>query len=185
MAYRKSKIPNLAAKLKAVHDDAVAYVNQAVKGFAQTECEGFKQAIKDQSFVAFHRRINGWGGPLSPARLAEKAAARADLRVMIATGHYMESIRVFYRKGRTLGGGLYRIGFHPLAHARDLDGHVAPVLLNDVARWQEHGAPTRNLRPRPHWGPYLRAMQPRATVFRAALMQKMAQRLKTQFAKVK
>lgn len=178
MAYKKSQVPNLAEKLKKIKTDTVAYVNSEIKKFANQECAGFKAAIKAQDFEAFHRR------PLSAARLAEKAAAGADLRVMIATHHYVNSIRVFFRKSRNLNGGTFRIGFHHNAHARTLDGAIAPILLQDVARIQENGSRARKLPPRPHWGPYLRDMVPRATVFRARLTRRMVKRLKAQIAKV-
>lgn len=180
MAYRKSSIPNLKAKLHVVRQMTVSFANTQLRAFADQECQGFKDQIRDQDFVAFHRR------PLSPARLAEKAAAGADLRVMIATQHYVNSIRVFFRKGRGLNlrGQQFRIGFHHLAHARNLEGEIEPILLRDVAWIQEHGSRKRKIPPRPHWGPYLQEMRVRATVFRAALVPKMIKHLKAKLAKV-
>lgn len=161
--YKKSSIPDFQRLAHKVRDAAINLANKAVREFAQDEANGFRQAIRQQDFASFTAR------PLSPGRILQKMRAGADLRVMIATKHYVNSIRVFHTRSTDGRGGTFRIGFHPSAHARTLDGDVAPVTLNQVAYWQEHGVRKTNLPARPHWRPYLQGLRRRAILMREEL----------------
>lgn len=177
--YRRSHIPNFSRMSKEMRAIAVATANKVVKDFADRERDLFKERIEHQDFPAF-RQI-----PPSPVTLARKSRLGLDMRTMIATGHYKDSIRVFFQRGRTPAGGTYRIGFHPLMRARDEHGKVAEILLSEVAAIQEFGSSRAGIPARPHWRPHLRDMERRATVMRQRLAGKILTAIKKKVLKAK
>jgi hypothetical protein len=165
MPYRKSKQPPFAQLAKKLELAVRTFAFEQTKEFAEGQRDDFVKRIKDQKFASFHRH------PLSPAYADFKERHNLDHRVMIATGHYTESIRVFVRKGK-LTVGTFRIGFAPTARARNPDGTISDLLLTDLAAIHEYGSASRSIPARPHWRVYLQDMEARATVFRAQLSQK-------------
>ena len=163
--YKASHIPDFAGAMQLLRVTALKTATGAVRRFVETERRGFQEAIRHQDFRSFHQN------PLSARWLAKKHAAGADLRVMIATGTYVSTIRTFMR--RASGGGYrFRIGFAPNQHARNLDRTVSPLLLSDLAAIHENG--TGKVPARPHWQPYLRGMMVRARLFREELAERIA-----------
>jgi len=159
---KKAQIPKLTAVMAQVAKDATEIADTALRAFAEREAKGFQRKIRRQDFRSFDRV------PLQPSTLARKEMLYLDLRTMMATEHYVNSIQVIRR--RTAAGINYYIGFGPNAHARNPDRTVSDALLNDVANAQEFGAPGANLPARPHWGPYLQEMVERATVVREKIV---------------
>lgn len=152
MSYKPSKIPKFAPLARAISVAANSRLVDLMDAYAESERAEFVGRIRDQRFASFVV-INypESGTNLSPQWIARKAAKDADPRTMIATEHYVRSIRVFRRLNRGHRGGLWRIGFHPRVQARDLDHKVVPITLDDVASIHENG---NKLTPaRPHWGP--------------------------------
>jgi len=174
MTYRQSTIPRFQDKVsRGVRDASVAF-HAGVREFAEQEKVAFRQAILDQefeSFIAF---------PLSRAYLQRKIAAGADTRVMIATGHYLDSLRIFERDN---GDGSFTmlVGFDEDEPAHDLYGRPTDIRLWEVARIHEYGAPLkdppgdRRIPARPHWGPHLRGMKARAPAARKRIQRKVAE----------
>jgi len=176
---QKSKIPKFSAVVtplaEELHDAAVATLSV----FAYAERDRFVEEIERQDFPAF-RHV-----PLAASTLARKAAAGRDLRTMIATGNYIDSIRVFRRT--VVNGVEWRIGFHPRKRARDLDGRIVDILLEEVAKIQEHGSLSAGVPARPHWSVHQRRMAVRSRALRpeilAAAMRAARHRLKTKKVK--
>lgn len=170
MKPKKSSIPSFkhAAALMVKVGHEIAEVEMAA--FAEAEKNRFQQRIRRQNFPAFHQI------PLSKLRLDQKAALGLDLRVMIATSHYVNSIKV--RRRRFLNGTVqYHIGFHPSTRARNPDGSLAPITLEEVARVQEYGSHAANVPPRPHWRPHLQEMAGRAMVVHRRIAAQAARRV--------
>lgn len=174
--YKKPHVPDFAAALQLLRVTALKVGTSAVRRFVETERRGFQEAIRRQQPPSFHQH------PLSPAWLRRKREAGADLRVMIATGHYVSSIRTFMRR-QSSGRATFRIGFAPNAHARNLDRTVSPLLLRDLAAIHENGS--KRVPARPHWQPYLQGMRVRATLFREELAQRIAAQVQDKIEKGK
>ena len=167
MAYKKPQIPNLRAAFKAVAKTVPPAVEKAVDAWMEEQRLDFIDRIQKQRFVSFRVILYPESGTnLSPRWLAVKAAYGADLRTMIATGHYVSQIKLWKSgKGRDRR---YRIGFHANTKARDLNGHVVDFPLWRVARVQEFGSDAAQIPPRPHWRPYANLMRRRAPAARRA-----------------
>ena len=176
MAYRKSHLPNFTAISGALGKAARETLVELVDEYAEAQRDEFVARIEAQRFMAFRVVLYPEGTNLSPQWIARKDAAGADLRTMIATGHYIESINVFRNLKANKGQGEWRIGFHPNNHARNLDGSTAEILLNDVAMVHEHG----NLQTpaRPHWGPNYNRMKREAPKLRKAMKAKVKKAMK-------
>lgn len=146
-------IPDFRIVSRTAHGLARRAVDTEVATFADDQLRGFKTRIQAQAFVSFkvvHYPESGTN--LSPRWLATKAAAGADPRTLIATGHYWRSLRVFRHKG--VAETTFRIDFPPNAHARDLHGRTAAITLSDLARVLEFGTRDGRIPPRPHWRPH-------------------------------
>lgn len=141
---------------------APAVVAEHVVEWAHEEVELFRDAVKAQDFPAFHAE------PLSPQWLARKASKNLDLRTMIATGNYLERIRVFETRKRDGSVSIF-IGFDRDEKAIDADGQATPTTLRLVAAVHEYGSAASNIPPRPHWGPFLKRMKGRAKDVRAGI----------------
>lgn len=155
MARKKSHIPSFrkaTASLRA----AYATADARVRAFVNEEADDFKDRIERQDFTSFVQI------PLAPATIERKKLLKLDLRTMIATKTYIRGIKVF----RTARPGVvrYKIGFAPNARARDADGNVIDLTLNELAMIHEHGAVNGNIPARPHWAPHLQDMRERATI---------------------
>lgn len=179
MDYKKPHIPKfrrLASYLrKRANDIALTHV----EAFAEHEAEGFRQSILRQDFRSFH------AFPLKPVTLARKRRAGVDLRVMIATHTYVDSIRVFRTLNRTAPkGARFRIGFHPKKRARDYEGRITDILLSDVAMIHEHGSVSASIPARPHWGPHRVGMVRRAVGVRQAIKKQVLAVVKRELRKV-
>ena len=161
MAYKKSQIPSFAPLLQKASEAANEALVEGMDEYAEGVRSDFVTRIEEQRFAAFRARLYPEGDPenlnLSPQWVGRKRAKGADLRTMIATRNYVDSIGVHRRLNARRRGGLWRVGFHPRKRARDLDGNIVGILLDDVAKIHEHGN-TATPR-RPHWGPNLRRLQ--------------------------
>lgn len=160
MPPRKSHIPKFRTATASLRK-AKKVADRHVHDFALAEAERFRLRIKEQNFASFARI------PLSPITLKRKETLHLDLRTMIATGHYVDSIKVL----RWVDGKMirYKVGFTDAARAVDADGRRTKLLLNDLAAIQEHGSAAQHIPARPHWGPHLRDMHQRATVVVSAI----------------
>lgn len=160
---KKSQIPNFAKLAEKIAKDGRRIADEQMAAFAAAEVVRFKAAIAGQHFASFK------AFPLSARTLKEKSEKKLDLRVMIATKTYLDSIKVM----RTIlpnGGIRYHIGFSPTALAKNYDGEITGITLNEVAYIQEHGSKAAHIPARPHWRPHLQAMALRATVIRARIL---------------
>ena len=176
MGYKKSKLPDLVPVFRAVVPAVREAFVAAMDAYAQEVADGFKTRIAEQDFPAF-RELRYPDSPeenknLSPLWVRRKRAKGADTRTMIATSTYVDSIRVWRRLHRNRRGGLWRVGFHPLKRARDLDGDIAEITLDTLARIHEHGTPN-NAR-RPHWRPHLLLLRKQAPKARKLIAAKVA-----------
>lgn len=147
----------------------------SVYEFADTERELFANKILLQDFEDFHvifypeSQTN-----LSPRWLRRKELAGADMRTMLATHHYLRSIGVFANRK----AGKVRVGFHPAAKARNLDGEPVNILLKDMAKVHEFGSMKANIPARKHWRPHLRSMHARAPKVRAWIKKRIIEKMK-------
>lgn len=169
---KPSHIPNFGSIARHFRDRASAIALKMVDDFAESERVLFKQKILDQNFPAFH------AFPLRPTTVAAKRRARVDLRVMIATRTYINSIQVFRKLKNDGRGATFRIGFHPRKRARDYHGHITDILLSEVAMIQEHGSVGRNIPARPHWQPHFVTMQQRAVAERREIRDTIVQEIR-------
>lgn len=183
--WKKPHIPDVRAILKKAGKVAREEAIEGIYAWADEQREAFIVKIEDQFFASFKRIYYPESGTnLSPQWLRRKELAGADLRTMIATGHYVSSIKL-WRKGRKARGPYeVRVGFHPRAQARNLDGSIAPVLLTKVARTHEHGSIEANIPPRPHWGPHGNVMRKQAPKARMAISMRIGKRLKKAMPKL-
>jgi hypothetical protein len=175
VAYRKSKIPDPSVFRVAADASREAFVG-AMDVYAQSVADGFRERIADQDFPRFrvilYPESDEENKNLSPQWVKRKRRKDADTRTMIATRTYVDSIRVWRKLLPRRRGGLWRVGFHRQKRARNLDGEVVDILLNDVALIHEHGnAQTPR---RPHWGPHLATLKAQAPKARAAIGAKVA-----------
>lgn len=165
MPYRKSQIPKFPVLATTIAKVANARFVELMDEYAEDERTEFVQRIKDQRFASFQVTLYPESGTnLSPQWIARKEAKKADPRTMIATHHYVDSIRVFRRLNSNHRGGKWRIGFHPRLRARDLDHKSVSITLDDVAQIHEHG--NAQTPARPHWGPNLNRMRREAPAVR-------------------
>jgi hypothetical protein len=133
-------------RLRKIVEQSPKIVRRMVAQYATNVLADFKDAIMRQDFEAFRRL------PLSAKWLATKARHNADLRTMLATHHYINSIQIHVQENKD-GSTTYYIGFDPDLHAINLKHEPVPIKLIEVARIQEHGSAAANIPPRPHWGP--------------------------------
>ena len=156
---RRSHIPafrTVTAPLRHAHEIA----DEKIGAFAQSEANRFRGRIKSQAFTSFHKV------PLAPVTILRKTLLKLDLRTMIATGHYTQSIKVV-RWVPEPGLVRYRVGFADNDRAHDENGVPVSMTLNELAAIHEYG--TSKIPARPHWGPHLQAMTERATVVVSAV----------------
>jgi hypothetical protein len=160
---RKPQIPNaraIFARAKRVAEDVLV---EGLEDWGDEIRDEFVERIEEQSFASFQEILYPESGTnLSPSWLDRKEAAGADLRTMIATGHYIDSIRVFKRHDRKEKKWVIRIGFHHSAKPRDLEGRTVDIEipgtgikgLTALAIVHELGSIKANVPARPHWGPH-------------------------------
>tara|TARA_R100001086_G_scaffold120987_2_gene62320 strand:- start:839 stop:1420 length:582 start_codon:yes stop_codon:yes gene_type:complete len=180
--YREPHIPNLGRILREAHAVARAEAIAGLTDWATEQRDDFVERIEDQRFVSFNIiYYPETGTNLSPRWLLAKERADADLRTMIATGHYKSQIRVFKKGRKDRGRFEVRIGFHHAAKARNLDGSIAPVLLSKVARTHEFGSEKMKIPPRPHWGPQANRMRRAAPAAAREISARIARKLSKSF----
>ena len=162
-------IPPLRKILKSGRTQARKAVWRSMDSFAEAERKHFQDRILAQDFESFRVVFYPESGTnLSPAWIRRKQAAGADLRTMLATHHYLRSIRTFRDRDNT-GLGKIRVGFEPRKQARNLEGDYIPFTLNKLALTHEYGSLKRNIPARPHWRPHLNTMKREAKAVRARL----------------
>lgn len=175
MAYKKSKIPDPSIFRAAADASREAFVG-AMDVYAQDVAAGFRTRIADQDFPRFRVILypdsDEENKNLSPQWVKRKRRKDADTRTMLATKNYVDSIKVWRKLHSRRRGGLWRIGFHRQKRARNLDGEIVDILLNDVALIHEHG--NSQTPRRPHWGPHLATLKAQAPKARAAIGAKVA-----------
>ena len=183
MAWKQPHIPEMKTVLTKAGAVARDESKAAIEDWADEQRELFIVKIEDQTFTSFQRIYYPESGTnLSPRWLRRKEIVGADLRTMIATGHYIASIKLWKKKTKR-NGVEFRIGFHPKAQARKLDGSTAPILLSDVARVHEFGSVKGNVPPRPHWGPHGNVMRKAAPKTRRMISTRIGKRLKKELPK--
>ena len=170
-AYKKSVKPNFARVARRLKSEAPEVLRRNVREFSEEEKQEFKDKILGQDFPSFIEN------PLSEQYKERKRQHGADTRVMVATQHYVDSIRVFEKQE---GGGKVSIyvGFSPQDRAKDLDGNLTNTQLVKVAAYHEYGGVINEetgarLPARPHWGPHFKAMKERAPQIRKQVQQQL------------
>jgi hypothetical protein len=160
---KTAHIPKFSTIRRVIQDVAWRTADTAVHTFARREQQRFQLRISRQQFESFAAI------PLSPQYRARKIAMGRDGRTMIATRHYIESIRtkrtVLEKRDVT-----YHVGFDKDTRARNLDGSTAQIRLCEVAAVQEYGSAAAHIPARPHWRPHLVDMQQRAVTLRRSLV---------------
>jgi hypothetical protein len=97
---------------------------------------------------------------LSRRYLKMKAQSGLDTRILMATGRYLDTIKVWkWRRGKQ---DVYVVGVPPAATYKRAGG--APVKVADVARWLENG--TRTMPARPVWYLTLEQMLDQSKTFK-------------------
>ena len=158
--YKKPQLPDFKRVIRAFKG-VRAIAEGEIRDFAQVQANEFKVRIRAQDFPSFN------AAPLSPAYAKQKERLGLDPRVMIATGHYVGSIRVFSRKNSD-GSITFYVGHDRLDRAEDKDGTPIPsVTLNMIAAVHEKGSSKMNVPARPHWKPHLQDMEREAKDVRA------------------
>jgi hypothetical protein len=170
------KLPPWRKLEKAIRAAVEDHAEKLVTDWAMEEKRAFIERIKKQKFASFKKK------PLSPKYLARKIAKGADRRTMIATGHYIRSIKLFRtRSGKRL---LLRIGFPPNAKAHDLDGKRTTTPLAITIRANELGSAARNIPPRPHWRPFRLEMKARAKKLRIQIKKAVVKTVREELEKL-
>ena len=161
---RKSKIPNARVIFARVAEVAKETLVEEVHEWAFEVRDEFVARIESQAFASFQAVFYPESGTnLSPEWLTKKESAGADLRTMIATGHYVDSINVFKKMARGRDKKtVIRVGFHHSTKPRDLDGRTVDIEipgtgitgLTALAIVHELGSIKANVPARPHWRPH-------------------------------
>lgn len=177
MAYQKSQIPDFPTLAKKLSRAANTRLFKLVDQYAEYTRKDFVERIEDQRFASFKVILYPESGTnLSPQWIERKTEKGADLRTMIATTHYIKSIRVLkvVKKHGRLGN--WHIGFDAHEKARDLDNKPVPITLNTVALIHEHG--NQQTPARPHWGPNLNRLKREVPAVRRHMQEKIRQAIK-------
>lgn len=142
---RKPRIPDFTRLVATPARHFVDSVRVGVKDFTDKEAKIFREKILRQRFSSFRKH------PLNPTYKSRKRRLGLSTRVMVATGHYVRSIKVYHFPGRNRDQWI--IGIHPNTRARDkYTGQVVHDLpLADVAIIQEFGSSKAGIPARPHW----------------------------------
>lgn len=111
-----------------------------------------------ESTVDYIEKQNPVWPPLSPAYAAYKERHPLfDSRMLIATGHYIDSIRVKVNRDRHSNTSSVSVGVPPLKkhETLDRDGNiiVQELRLGELAAIHEYGSETKKIPARPVWGP--------------------------------
>lgn len=179
MKFRKSQIPDFKAVVRAIKRTTNEVAEERIAAFAAQERKRFQDRIETQDFPSFRATLyEDEGTNLAPSTLTARSRYGLGVLTMLATGHYVRSIRVLRR--RIQRGTLYHVGFDRLAHARKPDGTIAPIELYKVAAIQEHGSAAARIPARPHWRPHYRDMRTRAPQVRQAIKAEVMKRLKAE-----
>lgn len=134
MAVKVTKRTKTVKSIVSVFKDAVA------TGSAQQlkqQSEAIAKLVKDviyQQLFKLH--------PLSHKYFMEKVRKGLDLRILIATGDYVKSIKVIRAEDKELGV-IYQVGFPKRLHK------TSKVTFEQLANWLEFG--TKKMPARPHW----------------------------------
>jgi hypothetical protein len=159
----KPQIPDARAIFERVEKIAAETLADALEEWGEEIREEFVGKIEQQAFASFQEIFYPESGTnLSPSWLRIKELAGADLRTMIATGHYVDSIEVFRRYDRREKKHIIRVGFHHSAKPRDLQGRTVDIEipgtgitgLTALAIVHELGSVKANIPARPHWRPH-------------------------------
>jgi hypothetical protein len=151
MAYKKSTIPDISRRLRKLERAASEVLTGFVPEYAGRVASEFRKRVREQAFRAFDEV------PLAPSTVERKDRKGLDPRTMVATGHYVSSIRVFKLRDMAGGGHRFFIGHGAQDVALDEDGNRTDTSLRLVARVQEYGS--SRVPSRPHWTPHLRRLQ--------------------------
>lgn len=151
--FKKPHIPDFKKVVVVILKSFATRVEEKVEAYAREHARRFQERIRRQDFKSF-KAI-----PLSPVTIAKKKAAGVDLRTMIATKTYINSIGVHHKTYRKERRKVWRIGFNPRKLAVDYYGNKTDITLEEVARIQEHGSHTANIPARPHWRPHALLMR--------------------------
>jgi len=184
---RAPQIPDARKLFKRVQEVATKTLVVELEVWADDIRDDFVAKIEAQAFASFQVVLYPDSGTnLSPEWLARKAAKGADLRTMIATRTYIDGIGVFKKFDRRAGKYVIRVGFHPLASPRDLDGRIVRIEipgtgirgLTALAIVHELGSVKANIPARPHWRPHRTKLESKAPAKRKELRKKIARALK-------
>lgn len=177
MPYKKSHIPNVRKLLSDVEAVAQKALFDEVDAYAEDQRDEFVERIEQQRFAAFRKVFYPESGTnLSPNWIKRKTSKGADLRTMIATGHYIDSIKVHSKKDPSGKKLMLRIGFHPATKARDLDNKTVDITLDDIAKIHEHG--NSQTPARPHWGPNYNRMKREVPKLRVEMRKRILKKVK-------
>jgi hypothetical protein len=176
---RAPQIPDARKLFKRVQEVATETLVDELEVWAAEIRDEFVERIEAQAFASFQVILYPESGTnLSPQWLARKAAADADPRTMIATGHYTDSINVFKKYDRKEKKWVVRVGFHPSIQARDLKNRIVNILLEDVALVQEFGSIKAQVPARPHWRPHRTKVKSQAPAKRKDIRREVSRAIK-------
>lgn len=141
------RIPDLPRRLRAIGEAATSAANDEIRTYAHDLRDRFVDRIRRQDFSSF-RAI-----PLSWRWSNRKAQLNFDPRTMIASGAYLNSIRVY--ETATKDGIRLHVGIHPSVVVR----HHRTGVTRRLKMWQlalihEFGSSAARIPARPHWGPF-------------------------------
>jgi hypothetical protein len=163
----KPQLPNMRSIVATIRHSVTDTLLEEIGTWAEAQKDGFVGKIESQDFPDFRAILYPDSGTnLSPQYLQRKKGAKVDMRTMIATGNYKNSIRVWRKLGRSRQGATWRIGFHPRKLAVDFKNNRTNMLLSQIAMIQEFGSVGRNIPARKHWRPHLTAMHKNALAVR-------------------
>jgi len=134
MAVKVTKNTKTVKNIISVFEDAVA-TGTALQ--LKKQAEAISKLVKDviyQQLFKLH--------PLSPKYFQQKVKKGLDLRILIATGDYVKSIKVLRIEDKELGV-IYQVGFPKRLHK------PSKLTFEQLAYWLEFG--TKKMPARPHW----------------------------------
>jgi len=167
---RKARIPKFRKFARIIKKHVKRVVEDELEDFAWELHGELVNGILMQTFASF-RTI-----PLRESYLKRKIAKGLDPRVMIRTGHYMESITVFRHTDFE-----YEVNVPKDAVAVDENRDPTEFSLRALGEVQEFGSAKANVPARPHWRVIIRRAKRKAPKVAERIADKAARRIRRDF----
>lgn len=140
MAYKEPKYTPFHVIASIIEKHVKTEADSELRNFSEDLKGRLVRGIYKQSFESFKTY------PLTEEWKKAKLRLHYDLRVMIAKGEYVKSIRVV-----KIRQAKYEIGVPKNKRVKRSDGSDAGITMETLAAIHEKGSAKANIPPRPHW----------------------------------